>query len=500
MTNLSDSFRKNNATLLQTRYSDLIALLIVAAVLVFYLATIRPGHGWGDDFAQYIIHAKNIVSGIPYKKTGHIMNSIYSIAPETYPPVFPLLLAPVYYLTGFQIDALKIPGILCFCGFLLLFYYVFKNSLPAGLRIAGMILMALNPYFWDSKDAVLSEFPFIFFLFLALLLIKVSDKSISQAWKTVVLYFFIGVSIYLVVGTRSIGIVLLPSFLLYELIKKDKKKYWFLLVILATAVTSLLLLLEKQYLNSTGDGYLFQLKRYFSLPEVIQNIGKYETDFRLFWTGNDEGYIGQVVYYFMAVLAIAGFILRISKRITIIEIFFCAYVAGTFLWPMYQAMRFLMPVAPLFLFYILYSVNALPAFLASRAKTLQYLLLTLTGLSYLLFQINFDYSKDVGFIERPESEELFNFISYTPADSRFIFEKPRALTLYADRQAGVAPYCTENLKDLGHYFYNAKINYLVLFKWDQSCSVEFTRAYPELAQKVFENNMYLVYKLSTQPF
>ena len=33
---------------------------------MFYLATIREGHAWGDDFSMYIRHAQNIARGEPY--------------------------------------------------------------------------------------------------------------------------------------------------------------------------------------------------------------------------------------------------------------------------------------------------------------------------------------------------------------------------------------------------------------------------------------------------
>ena len=41
---------------------------------MFYLATIREGHDWGDDFSMYIRHAQNIAHGEPYAETGYIYN------------------------------------------------------------------------------------------------------------------------------------------------------------------------------------------------------------------------------------------------------------------------------------------------------------------------------------------------------------------------------------------------------------------------------------------
>jgi hypothetical protein len=64
----------------------------------FYLATMRQGHSWGDDFSMYIHHAKNIVEGVDYQATGYIYNPSRPIAPKTYPPILLLLLSPIYNL------------------------------------------------------------------------------------------------------------------------------------------------------------------------------------------------------------------------------------------------------------------------------------------------------------------------------------------------------------------------------------------------------------------
>jgi hypothetical protein len=84
----------------------LTAVTVVAMVGVFYLVTIREGHRWGGDFSMYIHHAKNIVEGIDYRDTGYIYNPFYpSLGPKTYPPVFPLLLSPIYKWFGLKLKS-----------------------------------------------------------------------------------------------------------------------------------------------------------------------------------------------------------------------------------------------------------------------------------------------------------------------------------------------------------------------------------------------------------
>src|SRR2546425_1210967 len=94
----------------------------VCAVLVgvFYLATIRDGQDWPDDFSQYIQHALNIAEGAPYAATGYIYNPHNpGIGPRTYPPGFPLLLAPVIKGFGLKLRPMRVLGIVlvpCFIG------------------------------------------------------------------------------------------------------------------------------------------------------------------------------------------------------------------------------------------------------------------------------------------------------------------------------------------------------------------------------------------------
>jgi hypothetical protein len=76
----------------------LITVLLLAAM--FHLATIRDGHLWGDDFARYIQHAKNLLEGRDYA-AGFIHNPLEpGISPTAYPPVTSLILLPVYWFAG----------------------------------------------------------------------------------------------------------------------------------------------------------------------------------------------------------------------------------------------------------------------------------------------------------------------------------------------------------------------------------------------------------------
>ena len=101
-----------------------VVLSTIILVGIFHLTTIRPGHEWGGDFSMYIHHAKNIVEGNQYQNTGYIFNpSFPSLAPRSYPFIFPLLLSPVYKLFALDLMIMKIEVSLFF-----LFFYLSFSS------------------------------------------------------------------------------------------------------------------------------------------------------------------------------------------------------------------------------------------------------------------------------------------------------------------------------------------------------------------------------------
>ena len=62
----------------------------------------------GSDYAQYVMHASNLVEGRPFEVTGYIYNPAYpSLAPRAYPPGYPVLLAPVYAFSGTNIVPMR---------------------------------------------------------------------------------------------------------------------------------------------------------------------------------------------------------------------------------------------------------------------------------------------------------------------------------------------------------------------------------------------------------
>lgn len=109
----------------------IIITVLILIIGTFYVLTIRDGHDWGDDFSMYVHHAKNVTEGIQYDRVRYIPNPAFpSYSPSACPPVFPLLLAPVYFCFGLNLTAMKIEIVVLFMAFLFVFCFIFRRDLP----------------------------------------------------------------------------------------------------------------------------------------------------------------------------------------------------------------------------------------------------------------------------------------------------------------------------------------------------------------------------------
>ena len=154
------------------------ATLCALLIGMFYLATFRNGHDWADDFSLYIRHAQNIARGEPYVQTGYIYNPQNpDIGPRVYPPGFPLLLAPVVRIFGLDLAPMKILVLAFFVGSLLVMTRLFRTVLPPAYVAVLVLVVGVNPFFWEFKDHVLSDMPFLFFVLLSLHLFTQADRG-----------------------------------------------------------------------------------------------------------------------------------------------------------------------------------------------------------------------------------------------------------------------------------------------------------------------------------
>lgn len=471
------------------------ATLLLSATLLaigaFYVSTLRAGHYWGGDFSQYIHHARNIALGRPYGDTGYIFNPFApEIGPPTYPPVFPLLLAPIYYWFGLNLAAMKLALVVVFLLSLLLIFQTFSSSLPPLWSLIVVAIVGFNPFFWEFKDQILSDMPFLLtvYLFLFLLSRAHSSESVSPRLHHGLV---IGISLYLAYGTRSLGIALLPCLFVWALHRCRRAPR---LGILAAAVFLGLGFLQTMLIHS-DSGYLLQFRP--TVATILRNLVTYPKSLATLW---DNGYshpLQALVLGALSLLALLGYVGTLRRRPSPPEAFPLAYGSILLLWPSNQGIRFLIPLIPLYIFYTLIGVRMIGRKWFRRPVPLLVVMGAIVT-TYAARYTTEQYGPLTEGVSKTESVELFGFVrSHTSENDVFIFAKPRVLSLFTGRKAS-GYHADKNDGAILHYFAAIHATYLVvsgLFASDTVFLRPFVSRNRHRLSLVFKNPDFEVYRL-----
>ncbi len=484
-----------------------LAILVIGG---FYLLTIRQGHNWGDDFSMYIQHARNIVAGEKYNTTGHIYLPPY-IGPDSYPPVYPLMLAPVLWLFGESLTAMKVELALLFMLALFLLVKCVKDVLPVNWQVVLVALVGLNPYFWTQKDNVRSEIPFFAATFLSIYLVRKSYEAFeSGATGKVKLGYVLatGVSFYLAYGTRSIGLVLLPSLVLYDLIRRRK---WFVPSWYVVGVAAVLFaLVAVQYVLLRSDRAYAEIVMVESgsflrdwMRFILLNVPRYLSSLTQIW---DNGYsewprIGLTLA--MTGLAAVGFLAQVVKKITFIELFVLLYTVSVLIVPMDGGVRYLLPVVPFYIFYSLQGLRALPEWKGFQKLAIGSVAVAVLA-TYAVGFTRYDMEEIPNGVTSKEAVEFFDYVKRQTAENDvIIFTKPRALALYTGRKTSFYPMLMDD-EEMWAYFQRIGATHIVLGPkgvepYDQEFLSGFLNRHRGLLQEEYSNAAFTVYRITSLP-
>jgi hypothetical protein len=473
-----------------------IALVTVAATAV-YLLTIRSGHPWGDDFVQYLQHSLNLSAGAPYGVQGYIANPERSIGPAAYPPVFPFVLLPVVSVFGANFIALKVWMSVLFGLALASIAFAFEPLLKNRTWIL-IVLLAAAPVFWDFKDRVLSDIPFLVFCYLSLALIE-RLVSAQDGRRKYLLAVATGILIYLACGTRSQGLVLLPTLMLADFWKAKRIR---LAPIVACAVAVGLILVQSNLLFTEGDRF-----EYLTLDPAIvwSNVAHYAGALSTYW---DDGHVHLVRYVVFAatlVLAIVGYGRRVRGGIGPFEIFLPLFMLPLLFWVFQQGIRYLLPIVPLYLLYVLEGVQAVAERLPpARARVFgASLLLASLGVFALRYA-----TLDLRHIDGPldtDAQALFEHVkaSTDPSDV-IVFEKPRVMNFFTGRRAAIPTQVSDATGDAAarDFYESIGADYLATsqaFESDNANLLPFLSRNPDWATEIWSGGEFQLWAIRKPP-
>lgn len=479
----------------------------LAILVIFYAITLRSGHYWVGDDLQYIRHAINLVEGKPYVDPLYISNTIASVGPSAYPPIFPLILSVIYVVFGLNFIAMKAVLIGFFISSLLILKIVLKQHISSIASILLTLYLGLNPEFWDFKDRILSEFPFLFFVLLALLLMQLNDTK-----KTYIYAILLGITMYLSYGIREIALVLPLTLITYELWHYRKVTIH---SILAISLFVLLATIQKLVFGAIPTNLEFKdqldllIESGATSPTTFSYI-KPEKIFiqgeRYFWSFYHflqirylpySGYF----YLFANICVLIGYITALRQKVRFTEIYFIGYLCTLLLFAGFDGFRYLLPILPFYMMYLFTGFLKFTSFCRHPIK------ISATGLLLITLVYSAGFSnKESSFISpstpNTKLEQLYSFISeHTQTTDTLVAMQPRVISFFTQRPASTYP--GKRPDQFMNYLRAIQTKYLIttpsLHKPQNKKELDWIlNHHPNELSLVFDNETFKVYHLTNQ--
>ena len=483
---------KNLRSFLSLQVSSWVFFFLFIALGCIYLLNIRPGHDWGDDFAAYIHHAKNIATGHSYGDIKFIPNPFHRVELRSFPPVFPFFLSIVYWFFGMNLFVMKIMVILFWQATLGMAFLLFRKRFSGVALFSLMLVIGIYPFLFVFLNNILSETTFLFFVFLSLYLAEYFYKNKLAQRGNQGFFVVLGAVIYLAYGTRAIGAVLIPALVVYDFVKHGRfHKETFLSVL-----TFCFFAIVQSTFGLGASDYLLTFG--FHWATVLGNVMHYV---RIFYFLNTPGF-GQYLFLAKVFLGIMGFYIAIRRNLSPLEFFVFFYICVILMRSVaitsFDTIRFLVPLMPFYFYYVFLGAKETASLINKKFSNVIFgiFLAVIIGANVTSAMA---WSRQNNFnaigVSKKESIELFEYLkkNTNPQDA-FIFIKPRTLTLFTDRPASLY-YPHKDMQVFSDYLLRAKIRYIVIDKRGDSYLKEFVKVYNKQVSRIYENADFQVLKL-----
>jgi hypothetical protein len=504
---------------LSNKNTSIILFIILTLSFILNITTFKNGHNWGGDFSVYINQARSMVEGTVNDLVNIekylVENSTNNVGTILGSWGFAFLLSPVYYFFGLNIFAMKVLVSLFFVLSLCTVFLCFKDRLSNLQNLLLVSIIAFNTWFFDFKDNVLTDIPFLFFSLFTLFLINkfIIKKDI---WINKLLsYSILGLFLFLSYYVRSAGLVLLPTLLIVQYVegnfssKKnvaillDKFNYvpYIIFLILAFIISRILpgggdatyldILLNKNFGKILSDILYLTVLPSRSFPFLFINMNAYGLSYNKF---------SLVLYSIILLLVIFGMIKNAKKDyMYIFYAFFTFLVLLTF--SQRQGFRLIIPIFPFFLYFLIIGLSKVNLSFTISDKYNSFkinadsvfscalILISLFYISHASYQnITFNKTNVIEGPYTPDSIGLFNFIkTNTKENDAIIFNKPRVVSLYTNRKSAYIRQADDIL--------NSNANYIAFNKKNIAFSIK-ARYLRENLDCVFENETFLLCSLN----
>lgn len=217
--NTHDAVRSPRRT--TARASTTITTVVVLAVTLVLAATrVSAWHTWGDDFAGYLLQAKALSEGTAREEVtlnGQLVDSSdRRVGPDGYPWGVPALLALAARVVGWDVNGLKVVGVVSFILLAVLHLQLLQQlGLPPAGLAAGAAAVLWQAPLLSELDIIGSDLPFLAasaaYLSLMVAALQRYDRSRQLSARLVGLAAFVAAASFAI---RSNGVILIGATIL----------------------------------------------------------------------------------------------------------------------------------------------------------------------------------------------------------------------------------------------------------------------------------------------
>jgi len=446
----------------RVRFTDRqILLAILALHLVLSLILFDPKLSTGGDNAQYLILAKSLLQG-SYSNLQEPGSPPHS----QYPPFFPMLLAPIVAVSGGSFIPVKLLIVACGIAGLFVFYLVLRRLGSGRDWVLPLLLLAVSPLFLSYAHDTYTEVPFVMVSLPALyFLLRGAKEKRRWLWAGLA-----GLFAGLAFLTRTQGLALPLGLAVFLALKRR----WSELGAFALVFGLVWLPWLIRDLRVPHDaGYLAQLLRRDWYNAASGNVGAGEFLKRI--VDNVGIYLLRVLPAVVlpvlasakAVLPLLGVVvsgvtlwgfIREAKKWGMGALEWYVLLAAGVLsaWPtVWSGDRFLLPILPLLLWYLMVGLRdlarrlklaRLPAYAAGLLAVL--CLAVSVGQAGTSLKNLSDYVKGDRFAGYDDAWRTYFQAAewlreHTPVDAVVVSRKPQFTYLYSQRKSFVYPFSAD---------------------------------------------------------
>lgn len=446
-----------------------LVLIALGVHLALSLMLFDPKLATGGDNAQYFILAKSILQG-RYAD----LHTPGAPSHTQYPPVLPLLMAPLVAVFRGSFIPEKLLMLLCGLASVYVSYLVLKRKTPGRTWFLPVMLFGVSPVFLRYCHDLYTEVPFILFSLLSLYCLARGEEA---ARHRLLLVGLSGLFAALSFLTRTLGFTFVLAGILYLLIRR---RWTELGVFVAVAALFVLPWLIRDMRLPPGQGYFAQFLRreqynpdsgnLRGVGDLVQRFARNVSDylFKVFPQmlvpqlpdrgGTLAGLVG--IAAFLLVAWGAGSTIS-TQRLGALELYFMLSLGVLTLWPNeWTGDRFLLPVLPFLMLYLVIGLRALSRLLKMRtlltvACSIILFLLALSDIRAAGANLR-DVSRYVrgdqfaGYDEpwRAYFEAGLWLKGHTEPDAIIVSRKPQFTYLYSGRQSVIYPFSADEQKVL----------------------------------------------------